>query len=666
MVVARDESGAPVTGQLVNFLITLGPGTLQCPLAADNFPYIPTGTCAAAGEIIEVATDTNGRAAVKFTASAIIDTPLDFTTVTASSATASVDFSVVTLRLPEASPVITLLAPQPDPTTSQRIIRGRAGETIENAIQVQIVRLTAGGQSGIPNVGLNVGVTGDPASVPSASCAGGIPLTNSAGVATCDVVLGSVATSVATPLVVNVGGVYTVSQIAIIVDPGGPSTIEILEGNNTTGNPGQQILLRARVNDPSGNPNPSVATTWQVTQGTATLSQSSTQTNASGVTQTTVTLGATPGSVNVRLTAGTGANAVTANFTLTISSPVGGISVVSGNEQAAVVNTQFGQPLVVRVVNSTQQPVSGAQVTFAVTSGAATVGTATVTSDSDGRASTTVTAGSTAGSIVITATSGTQNVQFTLTSRLPGPILTAESFRNGASSMPGLTPCGIAIVSGPGLATGIQGTVEANPFVGPLPFSLSGVSIDINGIPAPIFWVSNTQQGGEAVAFQTPCDVSPGLAEAVIRVNGGDTTVSSVPVSKYQPGIFDTTVEGRRYAVLLHEDGSYVTPENPAQRGETLKMFTTGMGPVSPMTGTNQAGTGDQIVTANIAVGVNNQGVLVKGAEYLEGAIGIYVITFEVPIDTQAGDYQNLGLIVWDPADPETPIYALGSFLRII
>jgi uncharacterized protein (TIGR03437 family) len=153
----------------------------------------------------------------------------------------------------------------------------------------------------------------------------------------------------------------------------------------------------------------------------------------------------------------------------------------------------------------------------------------------------------------------------------------------------------------------------------------------------------------------------------VVRVSGGNTTVNNVAVAKYQPGIFENIINGQRYAVLQHQsDGSYVTPDNPARRGEQLKMFVTGIGTGNPAIGTNRAGLGGQQPDAIIsAVGVNNGGVRVIGSEYLPGAVGIYTITFEVPIDTAPGPYQNLGLIVADPADPNTPIYAPGSFLPI-
>jgi plastocyanin len=47
-----------------------------------------------------------------------------------------------------------------------------------------------------------------------------------------------------------------------------------------------------------------VAVAWQVTSGTATVGSPNTTTNASGLAQTGVTLGATPGSVTITATSG--------------------------------------------------------------------------------------------------------------------------------------------------------------------------------------------------------------------------------------------------------------------------------------------------------------------------------------------------------------------------
>jgi hypothetical protein len=76
----------------------------------------------------------------------------------------------------------------------------------------------------------------------------------------------------------------------------------------------------------------------------------------------------------------------------------------SGNGQTGLVNTMLSAPLVVSIIQSDDTPISGTPVTFAVTSGSATVSPTTTTTDANGQAKTLVTFGATPGVVRITAT----------------------------------------------------------------------------------------------------------------------------------------------------------------------------------------------------------------------------------------------------------------------
>ena len=182
---------------------------------------------------------------------------------------------------------------------------------------------------------------------------------------------------------------------------------------------------------------------------------------------------------------------------------------------------------------------------------------------------------------------------------------------------------------------------------GPNPTSLGPVqSLTIGGIAAPITSVSNIG-GVERVGFQTPCEVPVGSAQVVMNVSGGTTTVNGVPVSQYSPGMFETVAtDGKSYAVALRSDGSFIGPSNPASRGETIRVFVTGVGQTNPPIGTNRAGTGGQVVIADVIGGVNNGGVLVVKAEYVAGQIGTYFVDIQIPNDTLTGPYQPIAVAI--------------------
>jgi hypothetical protein len=80
------------------------------------------------------------------------------------------------------------------------------------------------------------------------------------------------------------------------------------------------------------------------------------------------------------------------------------LDVSSGNGQSGRVNTTLATPLQVVATQSNGEPMVNATVTFAVTSGTATVAPTTAVTDGLGRAQTVVTLGATPGNVVVTAT----------------------------------------------------------------------------------------------------------------------------------------------------------------------------------------------------------------------------------------------------------------------
>jgi uncharacterized protein (TIGR03437 family) len=257
-----------------------------------------------------------------------------------------------------------------------------------------------------------------------------------------------------------------------------------------------------------------------------------------------------------------------------------------------------------------------------------------------------VTAGPTPGTIGVTASFANFSATATLSSHLPGPEITVSSFKNAASLVGGLTPCGLITVTGSGLAPGVQGVLSGLSAFGPLPYALGPVSaITVNNIPAPIQAVAN-QNGVEQINFQAPCELQAGSATVVINVSGGSATVSNVPVFQVQPGIF--TFAGPNnipYGAAIHADGSgYVLPTSPARRGERLYIVVTGMGQTTPAVSTNSPGTGSQNIALPVVVGISDRGVPVLSARYLLGSIGAYLIEFQVPADSPVGPNQSLAV----------------------
>lgn len=424
-VLASDANGNPISGLAVTFTVPAGQGTLQLN---------------GGGGLTEtVNTNAAGIASVDFLSTQVPNNSTGYlqTLVTASATSAkSVTFYITTVS---GSPnIIPLALPSVNPP-----LVAQEGSILPAAVKAEIY--SASGAL-IPNVSLIVNDNNvNPNILPSASCnaPGGVVLSGSNGVASCDLTFGprlGTGTFVAT-----VGYSHNFFPVPFTVTAGAPTTLQITQGNDQTGGPGQtlQHALVVQATDSGGNIVPGAAVTWQVvTAGTVTLSDVVGTTDSNGDASALATLGNIAGTAQVTATAGS----ASATFNLTVSIPSAAIQKVSGDQQSAKINTAFASPLIVKVVDSSGAGVNGAQVSFQVASGVATLGSASATTDATGQASTTVTAGATAGAITVTATSSSFSITFTLTAVPLGP--SGITIVNGASFDPntGISPGGIATI----------------------------------------------------------------------------------------------------------------------------------------------------------------------------------------------------------------------------
>ena len=650
-VQATDASGNPVANAAVTFSVTQGNG----------------GSITSAGQnsgSAVVNTDASGYAQVDFLASILpLGTDFTQTTVTVSSpGTNSLNMYVTTVPITLSnSPTIRLI--KPDQGT---ILTGQAGTTLPDAVEVIVV---SGHGQPIPNVGMVLSGTGDP-TLPGATCAdpmGTGVLTQISdpaklGVATCDLVFnGKIGTA---NLTANVGYFQSTSNFTVKITAGPPGVVKIVQGNNQSGTPGQRLplALLVQVSDAFGNLLGGVPVTWSVlTPGTVTLSSVSSATDPNGNASALVTLGSIAGSAQVKVTAGS----VSTIFTVTVNIPSAAIQKVSGDGQVTLISTAFGSPLVVKVVDTNGNGVQGATVTFTVTSGSASLGSASVPTGANGQASTNVTAGPNAGTIVVTAATSTFSTNFTLTSRLPGPtnvtFANAASFLGANPPMP-VSPGEIVIISGNGIAPGVQGLVTAYNILGEPQLSLAGISVTFNGVNAPIYYVLTATGQLDQVVVQVPFETQPGSASVLINSAGGGSGTFTVQVAPYAPGIFETTIGGQKFAVALRPNGSYISPSNPAHPGETILIYVNGLGQTTPATATGSAGVPGQSVAGTLVIGVNNGGVPFT-ASYAPGMVGVYAIAIQIPSDTQTGPAQPIGVIAYDAAG--NTYFAQGSYIPI-
>ena len=341
-------------------------------------------------------------------------------------------------------------------------------------------------------------------------------------------------------------------------------------------------------------------------------------------------------------------------FDVTIETQVAGFTKVSGDSQPVVpVNSVFPSPLVVLVSDSQNRPVAGATVQWGVTGGVALLSTTSVTTAADGRAQVTVTAGSVATQITVTASlQGFAPITFQLQSRLPGPIISSGSFVNWATNEPGLAPGNLVLITGTGIVPNLKGTVNASLLTGALPYTMAGVTVKFTSqgrdAYAPIYRVSN-ENNVESMLVQVPFEINGTSAEAVMDVSGGTTTVTGIPVRTASPGILEDVIAGRRAAVAVRSDGLFVSPDSPARRGEVIRIYTIGLGQTNPPQDTNRVGSVDQVVNAVVTVGLDDNGVKTTSVHTAENLVGVYEIEFLVPATAVLGSDRPISFLLVAP-----------------
>jgi uncharacterized protein (TIGR03437 family) len=220
-----------------------------------------------------------------------------------------------------------------------------------------------------------------------------------------------------------------------------------------------------------------------------------------------------------------------------------------------------------------------------------------------------------------------------------GPVVV-----NAASYLAGISPGGLATIFGENLTT-VNGVVVSG--VDPLPTVLSGVSVLVNGVLAPLFSIAYS--GGEdQISFQVPYETATGKGAAEIEVVDYNEQVADFITDSYteDPGIF---VYDGNYAIAERGDYSLVGPNNPVDRGEYLALYTTALGPLS-LELTDGYGApssppfADTIDPAQVLLDGEPCTVVFSGLS--PGFVGLYQVNFQIPEDAPAG---NLDLQIQTP-----------------
>jgi len=214
---------------------------------------------------------------------------------------------------------------------------------------------------------------------------------------------------------------------------------------------------------------------------------------------------------------------------------------------------------------------------------------------------------------------------------------TPKSVEAMLDRVPYIAPAGVANAAGttpvaavaPGSIVSIFGASFAPDVVvgpaGPLAQALSCVTVRIGDRMLPLFFVSPSQ-----INVQMPDDVAPSDQRVTVSCDGLPDVQAMVTVARNAPGLFQ---DANSNAAVVHEDGSAVTADAPAKRGELLTMYGTGLGPTDRARPYGFPLPADPVysIVDSVKLAVGDAPVDAEKAFGAPGKIGVDAVQFRVP-----------------------------------
>lgn len=178
--------------------------------------------------------------------------------------------------------------------------------------------------------------------------------------------------------------------------------------------------------------------------------------------------------------------------------------------------------------------------------------------------------------LTVGAVTGTTNPSLLVA--VPAPAITASSVflhphgvLESSSNMPHgnpLAPRSLATLYGSKLATASSAAT-----VLPLPTALAGTTVEVNGSPAPLLFVSDSQ-----INLQIPEDATGDELRIIVKSSGTASEAVWARAAPTSPGLFTWDMSGLGAAIAVHADGRFVNTTDPARRGEIIVLFGNGLG----------------------------------------------------------------------------------------
>jgi uncharacterized protein (TIGR03437 family) len=227
-----------------------------------------------------------------------------------------------------------------------------------------------------------------------------------------------------------------------------------------------------------------------------------------------------------------------------------------------------------------------------------------------------------------------------------GVYLNPTGVVNAASYAPftqGLSPGELLVLTGTDLAPnatiGAADIAQSTNF----PTNLNGVQVLIDQTAAPLYYVSANQ-----IAAIVPWEVTQypvNFASVQVNNNGLLSHTITEFLSAGTPGVFTNPADGLGLAAAEHGDGTLITERSPAQPGESISVYLTGLGQVIPTVPDGTPGTSSapfnqtfNTVYASIDGATASTEATVLYAGLAPTLTGLYQLNLTIPSGVTAGD----------------------------
>jgi uncharacterized protein (TIGR03437 family) len=137
-----------------------------------------------------------------------------------------------------------------------------------------------------------------------------------------------------------------------------------------------------------------------------------------------------------------------------------------------------------------------------------------------------------------------------------------------------------------------------------------------------------------------PYETTSAVAQIQVQNNGMASNAVTEFVNATAPGVFTQLAGGIGYGAVLHADFSLVSPAHPAQRGETVLVYLTGLGDVFPAIQDGAAGPSGPLsqTTNQFTAAINGVAASVSYSGLAPQLAGLYQLNVLVPTGVATGD----------------------------